>query len=65
MSASVTFRAICLIQLESGQVVIPAIHTLRGATRMKLCWRSEPTVETSFNLTSISQNVAGNAVRGI
>jgi len=36
MSASVTLRAICPIQRESGEVVIPAIHTFLDATRMKV-----------------------------
>jgi len=32
----VMFRGICSIQRRSGDVVIPAMHTLRLATRMNV-----------------------------
>jgi len=35
-SARVTFRAICSIQWESGEAVIPAMYTFLDATRMKV-----------------------------
>jgi hypothetical protein len=35
-SAKLMFRAICSIQCWSGDVVIPAMHTLRLATRMNV-----------------------------
>ena len=35
-SARVTFRAICSIQWESGEAVVPAMYTFLDATRMKV-----------------------------